>query len=325
MRAIVGTAAKPLAGSLMTHEISLSLVGIGIGRYIYVVGDGIFDHRRILAGEVVFDNAVYEFIAVDGHTVRTIVELRGGAQHVVAEKYTHGAGAGILLQEINSHRCHCLGAVFIFVGGIGAAGFAAVVFHGCEVHAPFGKIFSAGIINGFRCRHGLHTFGLTLETGYFGGDVGTRREVLYPQLGGAHCVALVGGYGSYFGIVVGGVPVGQTGLLRKMNEVDAVAGEEHHLATGLFYCKVRTIVDYIILICVVEQLLHQFIVFIARSSVAFRAKQATARRHFACAIYVTAEEMYYEEFRRMLIKEGYHILYRFFKSFISLSQAVVAI
>lgn len=48
-------------------------------RDVYLVGDGIFYHRRIIAGEVVFDNAVYEFVAVDGDTVGTIVELRGGA------------------------------------------------------------------------------------------------------------------------------------------------------------------------------------------------------------------------------------------------------
>lgn len=80
-----------------------------------------------------------------------------------------------------------------------------------------------------------------------------------------------------------------------------------------------------ILICAVEQLLHQFIILIAGSLVAFRANQAAAGRHLTGTIDVSSEEMYYEEFRRMLIKESDHILYRLFKGFLGLSQAVVAI
>ena len=48
------------------------------------------------------------------------------------------------------------------------------------------------------------------------------------------------------------VPVGDTGLLVEVNERNAVAGEEHHLAAGLLHREIRLEIHYILPVFLLE-------------------------------------------------------------------------
>lgn len=82
------------------------------------------------------------------------------------------------------------------------------------------------------------------------------RNVLNMEFRGQVGVEFVGDVCGVILVWEFGVPVGDTGLLVKVNERDAVSGEEHHLAAGLLHSEIRLEIHYILPVFLFENSLE---------------------------------------------------------------------
>ena len=132
MTAPVGTSAKILlhigsfGGTYIQEEEFLAVVGI-LGEFvpILILVDGVFYYRRILAGKVILDDCIYEFVAVYVVDFIVAVLLGAVAEHIVGEEYAERTGSLMLVDPGDGigieHACATLVSVGV-VEGIARAG-----------------------------------------------------------------------------------------------------------------------------------------------------------------------------------------------------------
>ena len=117
------------------------------------------------------------------------------------------------------------------------------------------------------------------------------------------------------------VPVGDTGLLVEVNERDAVAGEEHHLAAGLLHCEIRLEIYHILPVFLFENALELRVVAGTVGVAHLAACAALARR----IVDVATEEVDYEKLLGMLLKECDHIVDGLLEFFGCACNTVIAV